>query len=134
MSLAQEFKKYKKLERVLTAVIVLISVSAPISFSWIMEKRLHGGISVAIAILFLAAAFAVYWIRQHVSQKLIKHYEALDIGAVLQKKMASQKDKNRFVIINTGREHFHLQCLCSGAPLLVLLDAHAARKRAGSML
>ncbi|KYG63892.1 hypothetical protein AZI86_13830 [Bdellovibrio bacteriovorus] len=119
MSLAQEFKKYKKLERVLTALVILISVLAPISFSWIMDKKLHGGISSVIAFLFLAAAFGVYVIRHQVSQRLMKHYESLDIGAVLQKKMASEKQNQRFVIINTGREHFHLQCLCSGTPLLV---------------
>lgn len=119
MSLAQEFKKYKKLERVLTVLIILISVLAPISFSWILDKKLHGGVSSLLALLFLAAAFGIYWIRHQVSLRLIKHYEALDIGAVLQKKMTPQKQNQRFVIINTGQEHFHLQCLCSGAPLLV---------------
>jgi hypothetical protein len=119
MSLAQEFKKYQKLERVLTFSIVLLSVLAPISFSWIMNKKMHWGFSAALGLVFLGSAFLIHLIRQRVSQKLIKHYESLDIGAVLQKKMTAQKEKNRFVIINTGREHLHLQCLCSGTPLLV---------------
>lgn len=119
MPLAQEFKKFQKLERVLTVTIILISVLAPISFSWIMERKPHGYASAAIAIFFLASAFIIYWMRQQISQKLLRHYEALDIGAVLQKKMTPRNEKNRFVIINTGREHFHLQCICSGRPLLV---------------
>lgn len=119
MSLAQEFKKYQKLERVLTIAIILLSVLAPISFSWIREKQTPRGVSAALGILFLSAAVVICWIRHRVSQRLIKHYEALDIGAVLQKKMATRNEKNRFVIINTGREHFHLKCLCSGRPLLV---------------
>lgn len=119
MSLAQEFKKIQKLERVLTIAIIVISVLAPISFSWITEKKPHGYTSAGIAASFVVSAFIIYWIRQQISQKLLRHYEALDIGAVLQKKMTPRKEKNRFVIINTGREHFHLQCLCSGRPLLV---------------
>jgi membrane protein YdbS with pleckstrin-like domain len=69
MSLSQEFKKYQKLERVLTISIILISVLAPISISWIMEKKLHWGVSAALAASLLISAFVIHVIRQRVSQK-----------------------------------------------------------------
>lgn len=119
MSLTRDFKKLQSLERALTGIIIFLAVIAPISFSWILKKQWHVSVSLILGAAILIAAVTIHLLRSRVSSKLFKHYEDLEVGAVLQKKMTAQKELNRFVIINTEREHFHLKCLCSGVPMLV---------------
>lgn len=119
MFLPFDFKKWQSLERGLTALIIFVAVLAPVSFSWILKKQWHWSLSAALAFLALAAVIGIHVIRQRVSAQLFRYYEELKVGAVLQKKMTTQKEFNRFVIINTEREHFHLKSLYSGEPLLV---------------
>ena len=119
MSLTHDFKKLRSLERALTGIIIFLAVIAPISFSLIQKMQWHLGVSVILGVVILVAAISIHVVRSRVSAKLFKHYEELEVGRVLQKKMTAQKELNRFVIINTEREHLHLKCLCSGVPMLV---------------
>jgi hypothetical protein len=118
-SFVQEFKKYQKQERVLTGAIVLLSVSAPVSFTWMMEMRMHWSLSGLVGVVFVVAAFWLHFYRGRVAKKLINQYETLDIGSVLSKKITAVKPKNKFVVTNRGYNHFYLRCVDTGEQVLV---------------
>ncbi|WP_413561538.1 hypothetical protein [Bdellovibrio sp. HCB209] len=115
---SDEFRKYQKQERRLTAAIVLVSVMAPVSFSILLDKKFHWIVCGITALIFLVAAVGLHVYRAQVSQKLLKKYETLDVGSVLAKKI-SPKAPSRFVITNTGYNHFYLRCLNTGEQVLV---------------
>ncbi|WP_413581500.1 hypothetical protein [Bdellovibrio sp. HCB288] len=117
-SFSDEFKKYQKQERRLTGAIVLVSVLAPVSFTLLLERKFHWAVCGSTAFAFLVSAVALHIYRSHVSQKLLKKYETLDVGSVLAKKI-SPKNPSRFVITNTGYNHFYLRCLNTGEQTLV---------------
>ncbi|MBO9667029.1 MAG: hypothetical protein J7501_09470 [Bdellovibrio sp.] len=117
-SFSDEFRKYQKQGRSLTAAIVLVSVLAPISFSLLLERKFHWAMSGAAAMGFLAIAVGLHIYRAKVSQKLVRKYENLDVGSVLAKKL-SPKAPGRFVITNRGYNHFYLRCLNTGEQVLV---------------
>ena len=118
-SFVQEFKKYQKQERLLTAVIVLISILAPISFTWLMDKKVHWIISGAVALTMLCAAAAVHLFRSKVSEKLLQKYQTLDVGYILAKKLVPNRSTQRFVITNKGFNHYYLKSLNTGEQMLV---------------
>lgn len=117
-SFVEEFKKYQKQERFLTASIILVSVLSPVSFTALMNQKVHWAISGSAAGVFLLTAGWLYLVRHRVSEKLIRKYEDLDVGAVLAKKITPQHPR-RFVITNRGYNHFYLKCLKTGEQMLV---------------
>ncbi|UYL08266.1 hypothetical protein B9G69_014550 [Bdellovibrio sp. SKB1291214] len=117
-SFSDEFKKYQKQERRLTVAIVLVSVLAPVAFSLLLERKFHWMFCGITALMFLVAAVGLHVYRAKVSQKLLKKYENLEVGSVLAKKI-SPKAPSRFVITNTGYNHFYLRCLNTGEQVLV---------------
>lgn len=117
-SFVEEFKKHQKQERLLTASIILVSVLSPVSFTALMNQKVHWFISSSAAGVFLVSAAWLYLIRHRVSEKLIRKYEDLDVGAVLAKKITPQHPR-RFVITNRGYNHFYLKCLNTGEQVLV---------------
>lgn len=117
-SFVEEFKKHQKQERFLTAFIILVSVLSPVSFTALMNQKVHWIISSSAAGVFLVSAAWLYLIRHRVSEKLIRKYEDLDVGAVLAKKITPQHPR-RFVITNRGYNHFYLKCLNTGEQVLV---------------
>ncbi|MFM6929106.1 MAG: hypothetical protein ACKOX6_11620 [Bdellovibrio sp.] len=117
-SFSDEFKRYQKQERILTATIVLISVLAPISFSILLERKVHWILSTVVAVVLLAVAVALRIYRSRVSEKLLSKYEKLDVGAVLAKKISPARP-GRFVITNRGYNHYYLRCLNTGEQVLV---------------
>ena len=117
-SFAQEFKKYQKQERLLTVSLVLVSVLAPVSFTWLMNNKVNWIICAVVAVLFISAATAIHVIRAQVASKLLKKYETLDVGSILTKKI-TPKNSKQFVITNTGYNHFYLKCLNTGEQSLV---------------
>ncbi|WII71075.1 hypothetical protein QJS83_11440 [Bdellovibrio sp. 22V] len=114
----KEFKKYQKQERLLTGSMVLVSVLAPISFTWLMEKRAHWTVSTAVVVFMCATALYLHAIRARVASKLMKKYEDLDVGSVLAKKLAPT-DPRKFMVTNRGYNHFYLKCLSTGEQVLV---------------
>ncbi|WP_413587587.1 hypothetical protein [Bdellovibrio sp. HCB274] len=115
---SDEFRKYQKQERRLTGAIVLVSVLAPVSFTLLLDRKFHWLVCGTTALMFLVAAVALHIYRSQVSQKLLAKYETLDVGSVLAKKI-SPKAPRRFVITNTGYNHFYLRCLNTGEQVLV---------------
>lgn len=115
---SDEFRKYQKHERRLTGAIVLVSVLAPVSFTFLLERKFHWTVCGITALLFLVSAVALHVYRAQVSQKLLQKYENLEVGSVLAKKI-SPKTPSRFVITNTGYNHFYLKCLNTGEQVLV---------------
>ena len=118
-SFVQEFKKYQRQERFLTGAIVLVSVSAPVSFTWMMEKRMHWSLSGLVGVVFVVAALWMHFYRGRVAKKLLDQYDTLDIGSVLSKKITPVKPKNKFVVTNRGYNHFYLRCVDTGEQVLV---------------
>ncbi len=47
-SFVEEFKKYQKQERQLTVAIVLVSVLAPVSFTLLLDRKVHWLISAGV--------------------------------------------------------------------------------------
>lgn len=117
-SFVEEFKKYQKQERWLTGSIVLVSVFAPIAFTFLIEKKAGWLISGIVGFVFLTAILSVQKMRNQVAEKLIRKYETLDVGAVLAKKITPEKPR-RFVITNRGYNHYYLKCLNTGEQVLV---------------
>lgn len=117
-SFVEEFKKYQRQERLLTGTIVLVSVLTPISFTLLMNSKIHWAFSGAVAVVLLLSALWVRIVRNRVSQKLLSKYETLDVGAVLAKKV-TPKSPRRFVITNRGYNHYYLKCLNTGEQVLV---------------
>lgn len=120
-SFAEEFKKYQKRERLLTGGLVLFSVLAPLSFTWLLEHKVSWAISGLVAMGCLATASWLHFVRTKVSQKLLGKYEKLDVGSVLAKKIAPVRP-HRFVITNRGYNHYYLKCLKTGEQVLVSKD------------
>lgn len=118
-SFVQEFKKYQKQERFLTGAIVLVSVLAPISFTWMMEKKMHWSLSGLVGVVFVLAALWMHFYRGRVAKKLLDQYETLDIGSVLAKKITPAKPNSKFVVTNRGYNHFYLRCVDTGEQVLV---------------
>ncbi|MEK2645550.1 hypothetical protein [Bdellovibrio sp. BCCA] len=120
-SFVEEFKKYQKQERILTAAIVLVSVLAPVSFTALMNNKIHWVLPYVVAVAILSAALWLHFVRNNVSEKLLRKYETLDVGSVLAKKL-TPKNPRRFVITNRGYNHFYLKCLNTGEQVLVSKD------------
>lgn len=118
-SFVQEFKKYQKQERFLTGAIVLVSVFAPVSFTWMMEKKMHWSLSGLVGVVFVLAALWMHFYRGRVAKKLLDQYETLEIGSVLAKKITPAKPNNKFVVTNRGYNHFYLRCVDTGEQVLV---------------
>lgn len=117
-SFSQEFRKYQKQERFLTATIVLGAVLAPVLFTWLMDMKVHWVLAGGAALLVVLTATGVHIYRDKVAKKILKHYEDLEVGSVLAKKI-SPKKPTQFVITNTGYNHFYLKCLSTGEQVLV---------------
>ncbi|WP_374073250.1 hypothetical protein [Bdellovibrio bacteriovorus] len=117
-SFVEEFKKYQRQERLLTGAIVLVSVLAPVSFTALMNNKIHWSISCLVAATMLSTAMWIHVVRNRVSEKLLSKYETLDVGSVLAKKLTS-KNPRRFVITNRGYNHYYLKCLNTGEQVLV---------------
>lgn len=120
-SFAEEFKKYQKHERLLTGGIVLMSVLAPVAFTFMMEKKVSWAISGLVALALLTTASYFHYVRTQISQKLLGKYEKLEVGSVLAKKISTIKH-HRFVITNRGFNHYYLKCLKTGEQVLVSKD------------
>lgn len=118
---SEEFKKYQKQERLLTGGIVLVSVLAPVSFTYLMEQKITWAISGLVALAFVATASYMHYVRAQVSQKLLSKYEKLEVGSVLAKKISTTRP-HRFVITNRGFNHYYLKCLKTGEQVLVSKD------------
>ena len=118
-SFVKEFKKYQQQERWLTATIVLFSLLAPVTFSWLMDKKIHWAISAGAAGVLLIAAAGIHLIRSRVAAKLVTKYQNLDVGYILSKKLVANKNTHRFVITNTGYNHYYLKSLNTGEQMLV---------------
>ncbi|HEY1078518.1 MAG TPA: hypothetical protein VGE46_00405 [Bdellovibrio sp.] len=117
-SFVEEFKKYQKQERFLTGAMVLASILSPISFTALTNHKVHWVLSYGTAVILLRAAARLYVVRNRVAEKLIRKYETLEVGAVLAKKL-TPKNPRRFIITNTGYNHFYLKCLNTGEQVLV---------------
>lgn len=117
-TLVADFKRYQKKERTLTVAIVLASVAAPIASSVLLNMKVNWIYALLVGISFLVLATWLHLVRSKVSQRLIIKYEALDIGSVLAKKI-STTNNHKFVITNTGYNHFYIRCLSTGEQSLV---------------
>ncbi|MEN0059387.1 MAG: hypothetical protein AAGB31_11180 [Bdellovibrio sp.] len=117
-SFVNEFKKYQRQERLLTGAMVLLTILAPVSFSWLVERKIHWIISALVGVFFLALAAGLHMVRSRVASKVLKKYETLDVGAVLAKKLSS-KQSHRFVVVNRGCNHYYLKSLSTGEQVLV---------------
>ncbi|AHI05957.1 hypothetical protein BDW_07285 [Bdellovibrio bacteriovorus W] len=118
-TLVADFKKYQKKERTLTVAIVLASVAAPIASSVLLNMKVDWVYALLVGVSFLAIAVWFHLVRSKVSQRLIVKYEALDIGSVLAKKISTATNHQKFVITNTGYNHFYIRCLNTGEQSLV---------------
>lgn len=117
-SFVEEFKKYQKQERFLTGAIVLLSVLAPVSFTALVNYKVHWMFAAGVAMIFIISGLIFQVVRNKVSEKLLGKYETLDVGSVLSKKVTTQKAR-RFVVTNRGFNHFYLKCLNTGEQVLV---------------
>lgn len=117
-TLVADFKKYQKKERTLTVAIVLASVAAPIASSVLLNMKVNWVYALLVGTSFLVVAVWLHVLRSKVSQRLIIKYEALDIGSVLAKKISTTNNQ-KFVITNTGYNHFYIRCLNTGEQSLV---------------
>lgn len=117
-TLVADFKRYQKKERMLTVMIVLASVSAPIASSILLNMKINWVYALIVGSSFLVIATWLHIVRSKVSQRLIVKYEALDIGSILAKKISTVRNE-KFVITNTGYNHFYIRCLNTGEQSLV---------------
>lgn len=117
-TLVADFKRYQKKERTLTVAIVLASVAAPIASSVLLNMKVNWVYALLVGTSFLVVAVWLHVLRSKVSQRLIIKYEALDIGSVLAKKISTTNNQ-KFVITNTGYNHFYIRCLNTGEQSLV---------------
>nr|BFD66912.1 hypothetical protein HAGR004_19340 [Bdellovibrio sp. HAGR004] len=117
-SFVEEFKKYQRQERMYTGGLVLLSVLAPVSFTWLINQKVHWLLAGSAAALFVVGAVLLHLLRAQVGSKLLSKYEKLDVGSVLAKKISPQSPR-RFVVTNRGYNHFYLRCLNTGEQVLV---------------
>lgn len=117
-SFVDEFKKYQKQERWLTGVIVSVSFLAPLTFTILLDQKVHWLFSSFIGLGLLLIAMWAHLVRRQVADKVLHKYESLGVGSVLAKKITVQKTR-RFVITNRGYNHFYLKCLNTGEQVLV---------------
>jgi|GEM_PF-1453930 len=117
-SFVQEFKRYQRQERFLTAAIVMVSMLGPVLLTLMLDHRIHWAFLAVVGVVVIAAALWLHVLRNRVSEKLLSKYENLDIGYVLAKKTAP-KNPRRFVITNRGFNHYYLKCLNTGEQMLV---------------
>lgn len=117
-SFVEEFKRYQKQERQLTGALVLLAVLAPVSFTWLMDNKVHWVLALFVALAFVVGALAIHVLRTRVAEKLLGKYENLDVGSVLEKKISVESPR-RFVVTNRGYNHFYLRCLLTGEQMLV---------------
>ena len=117
-SFVEEFKKYQRQERLLTGALVLLSVMAPVSFTWLMDEKVHWAVALGAAFVFVCGAILIHVLRARVAGKLLSKYENLDVGSVLAKKISPAQPR-RFVVTNRGFNHFYLRCLNTGEQVLV---------------
>lgn len=117
-SFVDEFKKYQKQERWLTGVIVGASFLAPLSFTVLLDQKVHWVISSFIGMGLLLIAIWGHIVRRRVADKVLHKYESLNVGSVLAKKINMQKSR-RYVVTNRGYNHFYLKCLITGEQVLV---------------
>ncbi len=117
-SFVEEFKKYQKQERLLTGAIVLVSVMAPVSFTWLIDKKIHWSLSGLAGVFFLLTALWIHFYRGRVAKKILDQYETLEVGAVLSNKLTPVNPR-KFVVINRGYSHFYLKCITTGEQVLV---------------
>lgn len=111
-----EFKKLQKREKLLSALLVTICTMAPVLFTVLTQKKAHWVLCATTACVLGISAFWIQFYRSHISQKLKHRFESLDVGLILALKNAQAR---RYVITNTGYNHYHLKSLETGEQVLV---------------
>jgi hypothetical protein len=114
--LYKEIKKYQKKEKVLSAALISVATLAPITFTYLMERKIHWLFSLSIAFSVLLLSLWILFYRSSISRKLKVKYESLERGLVLSKRSRQQQ---RFIITNAGYSHYYLKSLETGEQLLV---------------
>lgn len=110
-----EFKRFRKAEKFLSGMLVFVATTAPVTFTYLMQKRVHWIVSLGSACALVAAAAWIHLYREKVAKKIKVKYESLDVGRVLAKKTRS----HRYVITHTGYNHYYLESLENGEKLLI---------------
>ncbi|MNL45137.1 hypothetical protein D3C87_1677550 [compost metagenome] len=117
-SFGEEFRRYQKQENLLTFTIIVVSFLAPVSFTWLMNHKVHWAILGLMALAVVLSGIWIQFYRQRISHKLLLKYESLDVGSILTKKL-NRKIPREFVIINRGYNHYYLKCVKTGEQMLV---------------
>jgi hypothetical protein len=117
-SFGEEFKRYQKQQNLLTFTIIVVSFFAPVSFTWLLENKVHWSILASAALAVVLSGLWIQYHRRRISHKLLLKYESLDVGAVLKKKI-QRKNPRQFVIVNRGYNHYYLKCMNTGEQVLV---------------
>ncbi len=110
------FKKYQKKERVLSVALLSVAAMAPITMTLMMEKKIHWMLSGSVGFAVLMASLWISLYKNRLEQKLKAELESLDIGHILASK---SKATNRFVITNTGYDHYYIKSLDNGEQMLI---------------
>lgn len=120
-SFVQEFEKYKRQERFLTGAIILLSVCAPLTFSFLLDKSFPAFLAVLSGISFMGIALWIFILREKITRKLLHKYENLDVGYVLRKKIGHRIPR-KFVITSRDSNYFYLKCLETQEVILLSKD------------
>lgn len=116
MSEPMQIKKYQKIEKMLSAALVSIATVAPIAFTYLFDRKMHGVLSVCVGLGVLLSAIWIIFYRGQVSKKIQNTYYSLDSGVHL---ISKEKKPRKFVITNSGYNHYHLKCVQSGEKTLI---------------
>lgn len=120
-SFVQEFEKYKRQERLLTGAIVLLSVCAPLTFSFMLDNSFPTWLAVLSGVSFLSVALWIFILREKITRKLIHKYENLQVGYVLRKKIGHRIPR-KFVITSKDNNYFYLRCIETNEVILLSKD------------
>jgi predicted lysophospholipase L1 biosynthesis ABC-type transport system permease subunit len=112
----EEIQRYQKKEKILSVALVTVAVIAPITFSFLMDKKIHWVFSASVCFSILMLALWIQFFRSRISRQVKQKYESLDIGATLTRKSPLSP---KFVITNTGYSHYYLKCVKTGEQVLV---------------
>lgn len=112
----EDFRHFQKRERILSGLLVVVATTAPVAFTYLMQRRVHWLVSFGSACALVAAAIWIHLYREKISKKIKVKYETLEIGRVLSKK---SRQRHRYVITNMGYNHYYLKSLENGEQVLI---------------
>ncbi len=112
----QQLKIHQRKEKLLSGLLMGISLAAPVVFTYLMGSHIHRALASFLAFSVLMLCLWILLYRSHVSRQVKRSYESLEVGLILARKARHAK---KFIITKQGYTHYYLKCLDTGEQLLI---------------